>query len=241
MRGTILYSASDGNTRRWTRELSQAWLRDNAKFELTVAIEVSDTVTEAQSDSAASAVAYTYRPTALGAARHFTLSDEGIDWDSGPVSGHVPYRQVRRLRMSFKPVSMQSHRFTTELWGEDAPRLKIISTSWKSMFEQERQDRSYSVFVRELHRRVSESASPVRFERGTSPWIYWPGFALFVAVALGVAGGAVQALHAGAYVGAAFAGAFLALYLWQIENFLRRNRPGVYSPEALPKDVMPPP
>ena len=110
------------------------------------------------------------------------------------------------------------------------------------MFEQERQDRSYSVFVsgitptgfRNLHRLCALSAA-------RAPWIYWPGFALFVAVALGVAGGAVQALHAGAYVGAAFAGAFLALYLWQIENFLRRNRPGVYSPEALPKDVMPPP
>jgi hypothetical protein len=138
---------------------------------------------------------------------------------------------------------MQSHRFITELWGEGAPRLKIISTSWKSMVEQERQDRSYSVFVRTLHQRISESssASAARFERGTSPWVYWPGFAIFVAVALGVAGGAVRALQAGAYVGAAFAGAFLALYLWQIENFLRRNRPGTYDPEALPKDVMPPP
>ena len=34
-------------------------------------------------------------------------------------------------------------------------------------------------------------------------------------------------------------GAFLALYLWQTENFLRRNRPGTYRPEALPKEVMP--
>ena len=107
------------------------------------------------------------------------------------------------------------------------------------MVEQERQDRSYSVFVRALHRRISESGS-ARFERGTNPWIYWPGFAIFVVVALGVAGGAVRALQAGAYVGAAFARAFLALYLWQIENFLRRNRPGTYSPEALPRDVMPP-
>jgi len=156
------------------------------------------------------------------------------------MSGRIPYRQVRRLRMSFRPVSMQSHRFITELWWEGEPQLKIISTSWKSIVEQERQDRSYSVFVRALHQRISESASAARFERGTSPWIYWPGFAIFVAVAVGVAGGAVQALQAGAYVGAAFARAFLALYLWQIENFLRRNRPGTYSPEALPRDVMPP-
>jgi len=107
------------------------------------------------------------------------------------------------------------------------------------MIEQERQDRSYSVFVRTLHRRISESGSAAQFERGTSPWIYWPGFTLSVAVALGVGVGVVQALRAKAYVGAAFAGAFLALYLWQIENFLRRNRPGIYNPEAIPKDLMP--
>ena len=108
------------------------------------------------------------------------------------------------------------------------------------MVEQEQLDRSYSVFVRELHRRISKAASSARFERGTNPWAYWPGLAIFVAVALGLAGGAVQALQASAYTGAAFVGAFLALYLWQIENFLRRNRPGTYNPEALPKEVMPP-
>ena len=177
----------------------------------------------------------------LGAPRHFTLSDDGIDWKSGAMSGHIPYRNIRRLRMSFRPVSMQSSRFITELWGEGTPRLKIVSISWKSMVEQERLDRSYSVFVRELHRRISKAASSARFERGTNPWAYWPGLAIFVAVALGLAGGAVQALQASAYTGAAFVGAFLALYLWQIENFLRRNRPGTYNPEALPKEVMPPP
>jgi len=202
---------------------------------LNGAIEVSKGVTEARSDTAASAVTYSYRATVLGAPRHFTLSDDGIDWKSGAMSGHIPYRNIRRL------VSMQSSRFITELWGEGTPRLKIVSISWKSMVEQERLDRSYSVFVRELHRRISKAASSARFERGTNPWAYWPGLAIFVAVALGLAGGAVQALQASAYTGAAFVGAFLALYLWQIENFLRRNRPGTYNPEALPKEVMPPP
>lgn len=218
---------------------SQAWLGDNAKFELNGAAEVSEGVTEARSNTAANAVTYAYRATLLGAPRHFTLSDDGIDWTSGLMSGHIPYRNIRRLRMSFRPVSMQSHRFITELWGEGTPRLKIVSTSWKSMVEQERLDRSYSDFVRELHRRISKAVSSTRFERGTSPWIYWPSLAIFVTVALGLAGGAVQASHAGAYAGAAFAGAFLALYLWQTENFLRRNRPGTYRPEALPKEVMP--
>jgi hypothetical protein len=49
-----------------------------------------------------------------------------------------------------------------------------------------------------------------------------------------------RALQIGASGGAAFVGAFLALYLWQVGNFLRRNRPGEYCYGALPKEVMPP-
>lgn len=202
---------------------------------------MSDTVIDARSDSAASAVTYSYRPTALGAPRHFTLSDDGIDWNSGAMSGHVPYRQIRRLRMSFKPVSMQSHRFITECWGEGAPRLKIISTSWKSMVEQERLDRPYSIFVRELHRRVSNAAPSARFEQGHSPFIFWPSLAVFAAVALGLAALVTRALQAEAYGGAAFIAAFFALYLWHSTNFLRRNRPGTYRPDAPPAEVMPAP
>src|SRR5262249_26413879 len=177
---------------------SQAWHGNNGKFEQNCVTELSEGVTEAWSDTAANAVTYSYRATVLGAPRHFTLSEDGIDWTSGVMSGHIPYRDISRLRLSFRPVSMQSHRFITELWGEGAPRLKIVSTSWKSMVEQERLDRSYSDFVRELHRRIARAMSPTRFERGTSPLIYWPSLAIFVAVALGLAGGAVQALHAGA-------------------------------------------
>ena len=177
----------------------------------------------------------------MGAMREFKLSEDGIDWAVGAVSGHVPYRNIRRLRMSYRPNSMQSHRFLTELWGEGGPRLKIASSSWKSMVEQERLDRAYSAFVRELHRRVSKAAPSARFEKGQSPFLYWPSLVFFTGVGLGLAALVVRALQAGTYAGAAFIGAFFAFYLWQSTNFLRRNRPGRYAADALPQDVMPPP
>ena len=76
---------------------------------------------------------YRYRPSLLGAAWEFKLGEHGIDWAAGARSGHVPFAKVRRLRMSYRPMSMQSHRFTTELWAEDGTKLQIVSTSWKSM------------------------------------------------------------------------------------------------------------
>jgi hypothetical protein len=191
-------------------------------------------------EAAVEAVTYAYRPSVMGAAREFKLSNDGIDWTAGVRSGHIPYRDIRRLRMMYRPASMQSQRFVTELWGKGAPKLTITSTSWKSMFEQERQDQSYSVFVRELHHRISIATTSARFEQGHSPLIYWPGLAVFVAVALGLAALIARAMQAGAFGGAAFIGAFLALYLWQSENFFQRNRPGIHGPDALPKNVMPP-
>jgi len=189
--------------------------------------------------SAGEPVAYAYRPSLLGAAWEFKLTGDGIDWAAGRKAGHIPFRNVRRLRMSYRPASMQSHRFMTELWAEGAPKLKILSSSWKSLVEQERLDKPYAAFVAELHRRIALAAPSARFEQGSHPLLYWPGLLAFAGVALGLALLVVRALQADSKSGAAFIGGFLVLFLWQSGNFFRRNRPGLYRPEALPSELMP--
>ena len=184
-------------------------------------------------------VSYSYRPSLLGVPRAFTLTDFGIDWIVGGRSGSIPFDKVRRLRMSFRPNNMQSHRFVTELWAEGFPKLQVVSSSWKSMFEQERFDDAYSGFIRELHRRLANVNGTTQFDRGSSPFIYWPGIVIFVGAAFGLAALIARALQAGAIASAAIVAAFLLLFLWQAGNFFRRNRPGTYRPEALPADIMP--
>ncbi len=186
-------------------------------------------------------LSYSYRPSLLGAPWEFTLTEHGMNWSAGGRSGRVRYRDVRRLRLSFKPVSMQTHRFLTEIWAEGAPKLEIVSSSWKSMVEQERRDGPYAAFVAELHARIAREGGPVpvRYDQGASPLVYWPGLVLYTVVALALAAVFVRALEVHAIGGAAFIGAFVALFLWQGGNFFRRNRPGTYRPEALPKELMP--
>jgi hypothetical protein len=192
-----------------------------------------------KSTGAGDPFAYAYRPSLLGAAWEFRLAGDGIDWAAGRKGGHIPFPAVRRLRMSYRPASMQSHRFMTELWADGAPKLEILSSSWKSMVEQERLDGRYTAFVAELHRRIALAAAPARFEKGSNPLLYWPGLIVFIGVSLGLALLVVRALQVNAKGGAAFIGGFLALFLWQGGNFFRRNRPGRYSPEALPADLLP--
>jgi hypothetical protein len=160
-------------------------------------------------------------------------------WEVDGKSGRIPFRNIRRLRMSFKPVSMQAQRFITEIWSEDAPKFEIVSSSWKSLVEQERQDKSYSTFIVELHRRIACAGVPVRFEQGGNPVTYWPALIVFAAGGLGMALLTVRALQMDAMGGAVFIAAFLVLFLWQGGLFFRRNRPGVYRPDALPADLLP--
>ena len=184
-------------------------------------------------------LAYAYRPSLLGAPWEFVLRDEALDWTAGRKSGRVALRDITRLRLSFRPIAMQSQRFLLEIWAVGAPKLEICSSSWKSMVEQERLDQGYTAFVAELHRRLAQSGGIARFEQGSDPLRYWPGLAVFAAIALALAALCVRSLQAHAWSGAAFVAAFLLFFLWQAGNYFRRNRPGRYRANALPAELMP--
>lgn len=183
---------------------------------------------------------YSYRPSLLGVPWVFLLRGDTLEWRAGRKTGAVALRAIKRMRLSFRPVTMQSRRFLTEIWADGAPKLEICSSSWKSMVEQERLDRGYATFVVELHRRLAQAGMPVRYDQGSDPLLYWPGLAVFAVVALALAFLCVRGLQAHAWGGTAFVAAFLLIFLWQAGNYFRRNRPGHYRPERLPAELMPP-
>ena len=86
---------------------------------------------------------------------------------------------------------------------------------------------------------MAAAGAQTAFERGTPPFLYWPGLVVFFAAALALTGLTVQALLAGTWTGAAIVGAFLVLLLWHMGPFFRRNRPGTYRPEDVPDEVLP--
>jgi hypothetical protein len=183
--------------------------------------------------------AYQYKPSLMGAPWEFRLAPDVIEWRMGRHQGRTPYGRISRIRLSFRPTTMQSRRFVTEIWLADGPRLSIASASWKSLVEQEPSDLAYGNFIRELHRRVAAAKVPASFETGSPAVLYWPGLAVFVAGSLGLAALTLHALQTAAWAGAAFVGGFLALFLWQSGSYFRRNRPGSYRPDALPEALVP--
>jgi hypothetical protein len=183
--------------------------------------------------------AYSHKPSLTGAAWEFRLRDDALDWGVGFREGRIPYRSIRRVRLSFRPVTMQMRRFVTEVWSTDGPKLTIASTSWRSLLEQEAKDDAYGAFIRELHRRLAAAKVPATFERGSPAVLYWPGLVIFAGAGLGLAALTARALQEQALAAAVVIGGFFALFLWQSGNYFRRNRPGRYRPDALPDDLVP--
>jgi hypothetical protein len=233
----ILYTFGDGNTR--TGFLAR-------RFEPTVIMvngrkQAIAGETAMNDDSAVPSPenTYSYRPSLLGAPHEFRLGEHGLAWNVGRRSGNVAWRDIARVRLSFRPASMQAHRFLTEIWAAGAPKLTIMSTSWKSMVAQERLDQGYTAFVTELHRRLAQAQTQARFEQGTSPLQYWPGLAVFGGVSLALAFLTVRALQEHAIGGALFIAGFLALFLWRGGDFFRRNRPRLYGADTVPAELLP--
>src|SRR5690348_9250462 len=139
-------------------------------------------------------LSYSYRPSLLGAEWNLTLAPEGIGFSAGARTGFMRYGAISRLRMAYRPTSMQAARFMTEIWAPGSPPLRVVSTTWKSMVEQQRLDAAYTRFVDALHAHIAAANGKPVCERGRPQLIYWPGIVVFAGVSLGLALLIVRAL-----------------------------------------------
>jgi hypothetical protein len=184
---------------------------------------------------------YAYKPSLMGALFEFRLAPEALEWQAGRRSGRIPYGLISRIRLSFRPMTMQSHRFVMEIWAPNAPKLLVSSTSWRTLLDQERHDADYSAFVRELHARIARSGGTPVLLAGSIGILYWPGLAVFVATTVMLVVLAFHALRTAAWSAAGIVGFFLAMFLWQAGGFFYRTRPQTYVATALPPQVLPQP
>jgi hypothetical protein len=200
-------------------------------------------VAEPDQDGAAAgedAPSYAYKPSLVGAPSVFALGPDALHWQVGRRSGRVRYDRVRRVRMSYRPATMQSHCFLTEIWSDGNPKIQIASASWRSMVEQQRLDDAYTSFIAELHRRIASAGAHAQFLAGAPAAVYWLGVAVFAAVMVAmVVVVVVRATQIGQWTGAGIVGLFFAVFVFQLGNYFRRNRPGRYRPDELPAAVLP--
>ena len=186
-----------------------------------------------------SGVRYAYKASLIGAAHRFELVDEGLSWHIAGRSGVWPYAAISAIRLSYRPVSMQSRRFRADIRNSDGACIAILSTSWQSAALMAPQDRDYRVFVTALHARMAQAGSKATLAGGLTSRVYGAALILLTLVATAMAGLLVRAIAVGEWAGVLFLVGFAALFAWQVGGFIRRNRPGVYTFDRLPKALLP--
>lgn len=184
-------------------------------------------------------VTYSFKPSLMATPREFRVGAEALDWRVGRHEGRLPYHAIKAVRLSFRPMTLQSQRYLTEIWSEHTPKLTVASTSTRGLVDLSRQDEAYAAFVRALHQRLSASRAGPRLLAGLSPYAFWPGLALSALLLPAVIVMLVRSLQAGAVGGAAAMGAIVLFFLYQLAVFLWRNRPARYALERLPARLLP--
>jgi hypothetical protein len=194
---------------------------------------------DCQTDEDDAGSTYAFKPSVVGGWCTFTLKPDGLHWQIGARGGRVRYERIRAVRLSFRPVTMQSRRFVTEIWSTDNPKIQIVSVSWRSVVEQVRQDGPYSDFVTELHRRLAACGSAAQFTTGLPAISYWFGVLTFVAVLVAMAVVMLRTARLEQWSASAIVAAIFAVFALQIGNYFRRNKPSRYRPDAIPREVLP--
>jgi hypothetical protein len=197
------------------------------------------TTIELTTNEAAASVRYAYKASLIGAAHQFELTDAGLSWRVAGRSGVWPYADIAAIRLSYRPVSMQSHRFRADIDHIGGGRIAILSTSWQTASLMAAQDRDYRAFITRLHARMREAGSGAVLRGGLGPRVYAAAVILLALVAIAMTGLFVRAVATGEFTGALFLVGFAALFGWQVGGFVRRNRPRTYTLDHLPEALLP--
>jgi hypothetical protein len=195
--------------------------------------------TPAISGEGAPETRYDYRASLIGSAHQFELTGAGLSWKIAGRTGVWPYADIASIRLTFRPMSMQSRRFRADIKSIAGRRISILSTTWQTASLMAPQDHGYRAFISELHRRMSAERSKAALIGGIGPTSYAAALAMVTLLGIAMAGLLVRALAIGEWYGALFLVGFAALFTWQIGGFIRRNRPRTYDFDHLPEALLP--
>ena len=184
-------------------------------------------------------ISYVYKASLISSAYQFELTDSGLSWRIGRRSGVWPYADIASIRLSYRPMSMQSRRFRADIARAGGGRIAILSTTWQTVSLMTPQDQDYRAFVTELHRRMKAAGSKASLTGGIGTMTYAVAVAMLALLAIAMVGLLFRALATSEFTGALFLVGMAVWFAWTIGGFIKRNRPRGYSFDALPETLLP--
>jgi hypothetical protein len=169
----------------------------------------------------------------------FTIQGDRLVVDNGRQVRELPFASIEQVRLTFETKSLGRGAYQTRVRTRDGTSLAFTSLSWKSLIDVQSLDREYRIFTRALFDAVGRANPAARFVAGR-PRIVWVVTAIMAVAALAAMAFFIwRALQAGASGAAAMAAFFTVAGIWQIEPMIRLNRPGRFTPDEPPHELLP--
>jgi hypothetical protein len=190
-------------------------------------------------DSPSPDLSYRFRPRIVGGEHVFSLTSDSLKFESSSRHDKIAYRDIARIRLSYRPANMSLYRFIAEIWPREGKKLTLVSVSASAPFHFENKGAAYRAFLLELFRRMGAVQPAFRVETGMARWRWLPAAAFGAATLAALLYVLGRALFDAQYSLFAVCLAFGVLFTAQIGTMLLRNRPRNCEIDSVPMEVLP--
>lgn len=181
---------------------------------------------------------YTVRRNVLENPRHWTLDATGLGWDDGKTKGHFDFGEIAAIRLEWGGTRYDTARHLCSVIRFNGWTEQIVSTEYVGLADFTDRKHDYVPFVKALVAATAAANPKCRFIAGSSAAKYWVNVAALVFSLVVIAAAALL-------IGIPFTaviiakGVVIAFLLPLAISWVKRNRPRVFDPQAIPAEVLP--
>ena len=182
---------------------------------------------------------YEFTSSAFSGASLFAVTDSGVALVNAGVTTVLPFADIAPVALAYEPSRVDLARYTCRITGRGGQVILVPSSTYRGIADFESQADAYRDVVFALHRALLPRAPEVRFGSGVSASRYLLNIGCLLVslpMLLGVLAIAGTAIGIPAVLHLVIIVALLP-FVWK---WMRRNRPGVYDPRAIPAALLPP-
>jgi hypothetical protein len=182
---------------------------------------------------------YSYRKSAFDKEKSYELTQSGIKVvDHKGNESLTAYSDITEINPSF--VSTKNNSFyQCKIKVSSGPELLFKSQHYKGLANFENRNEDYTAFIKGLHKIVNATNLNIKFKKGIGTIAYILSMVIFVITGLLFPITSVFLLIGGQIVYGGIGALVSVLLIFRMINFSKKNKPGSYSADALPDNLLP--
>lgn len=183
---------------------------------------------------------YRLRANAFVRPRTYRLTEDALTWeeDGGKLDG-VFYDDIAEVRLAYVPTRFARNRYRAQIIFKPGGMAELFNTDYRGIADFAEHDAEYVAFLTELHRRLAAKGKDVIYRQGNSVGAFIGNIALTVFIFVMVGLAFLLLFTWGGPLIAIVKLLILLFFVPVLIRYIRRARPGIYDPLALPAAVLP--